>query len=79
MTALLRSIVAQIEQEFSPEEQDELARQIERELAARRAENIRQRRQAALDGLAELRAGMSPVDAVKLIREGRDELQQRGL
>ena len=33
---------------------------------------------AALDALAELRAGLPPVDAVALVREGRDELEARG-
>lgn len=79
MTALLRSVIAQIEQELSPEEQDELARQIERDLAARRAANIRQSRQDALARLAELTAGLPPIDAVQLVREGRDELEKRAL
>jgi hypothetical protein len=33
---------------------------------------------AALDALAELRAGLPPLDAVGLVREGRDELEARG-
>jgi hypothetical protein len=32
----------------------------------------------ALDALAESRAGLPPVDAVALVREGRDELEARG-
>lgn len=32
---------------------------------------------AALDALAEFRAGLPPVDAVALVREGRDELEAR--
>lgn len=33
---------------------------------------------AALDALAEFRAGLPPIDAVALVREGRDELEARG-
>jgi hypothetical protein len=33
---------------------------------------------AALDALAEFRAGLPPVDAVTLVRDGRDELEARG-
>jgi len=33
---------------------------------------------AALDALAEFRAGLPPIDAVALVREGRDELDARG-
>ena len=79
MTALLRDVIAQIEHEFSPEEQDELARQIERELAARRAASIRQSRLEAIERLSQLAAGMPPIDAVQLVREGRDELEKRTL
>ena len=32
---------------------------------------------AALDALAEFRAGLPPIDAVALVREGRDELEAR--
>lgn len=32
---------------------------------------------AALDALAEFRAGLPPIDAVTLVREGRDELEER--
>jgi hypothetical protein len=34
---------------------------------------------AALDALAEFRAGPPPIDAVALVREGRDELEPRGV
>jgi hypothetical protein len=33
---------------------------------------------AALDALAAFRAGLPPIDAVALVREGRDELEVRG-
>ena len=33
---------------------------------------------AALDALAEFRAELPPIDAVALVREGRDELEARG-
>jgi len=33
---------------------------------------------AALDALAEFRAALPPIDAVALVREGRDELEARG-
>jgi len=33
---------------------------------------------AALDALAEFRDGLAPMDAVALVREGRDELGARG-
>jgi hypothetical protein len=33
---------------------------------------------AALDALAEFRAGQPPIDAVALVREGRDDLEARG-
>ncbi len=33
---------------------------------------------AALDALAEFRAVLPPIDAVALVREGRDELEARG-
>jgi hypothetical protein len=32
----------------------------------------------ALDALAEFRAGLPPIDAVAVVREGRDELEARG-
>lgn len=32
---------------------------------------------AALDALAEFRAGLPPIDAAALVREGRDELEAR--
>jgi len=32
---------------------------------------------AALDALAEFRAGLPPTDAVVLVRDGRDELEAR--
>ena len=34
--------------------------------------------EAALDRLAELRAGLAPADAVALVRDGRAELEERG-
>jgi hypothetical protein len=34
--------------------------------------------EAALDALAEFRAGLPPIDAVALVREGRDEFAARG-
>jgi hypothetical protein len=33
---------------------------------------------AALDALAEFRAGLPPIDAAAIVREGRDELEARG-
>lgn len=33
----------------------------------------------ALDELAELTANMPPIDVVQIVREGRDELEQRGM
>jgi hypothetical protein len=77
MTALLRSVIAQIEQELSPEEQDDLARQLEREFAARRAANIRQSQLDALERLSRFAAGLPPVDAVEIVRQGREELENR--
>lgn len=79
MTALLRSIVAQIEQELSPGEQDELARRIEREFTERRAKNVRQRQLDAIERLSQFAAGLPPVDAVELVRQGREELANRAL
>jgi hypothetical protein len=79
MTAPLRSVIAQIEQEFSPEEQDELARQLEDQFIARRAVNTRQQQLEALARLAELTKDLPPVDAVELVRQGREELERRAL
>lgn len=79
MTTLLWNVIAQIEQELSPEEQDELARELERQFAVRRAANERQRRLNALDRLVELSAGLPPVDAVRVVRNGRKELEKRVL
>jgi hypothetical protein len=79
MTPPLRSVIAQIEQEFSPEEQDELARQLEDQFIARRAVNTRQQQLEALARLAELTKDLPPVDAVELVRQGREELERRAL
>jgi hypothetical protein len=79
MTDSLRRAIEQVEQ-LPPESQDAIAEVIRREVEDR--ERRRRDGRAALDRLVTLgeevrRAGHAPVDAVQLVREGRDELDRR--
>jgi hypothetical protein len=69
-------------EKLPPEEQDAIARVVRRELEEREKDEGRRRGLAALDRLAELREGLRrdgypPVDAVKVARESREELERR--
>lgn len=81
MTDSLRRAIEQVEQ-LPSESQDAIAEVIRREVEDR--ERRPRDRLAALDRLVALaddmrRAGYPPIDAVQLVREGRNELDRRSM
>jgi hypothetical protein len=63
-------------EKLPPEEQDAIAGVLRRELEERE-EARRRRGLEALDRLAELTADLPPIDAVRVARESREELERR--
>lgn len=81
MTESLRRAIERVEQ-LPPPVQDAIAEVISREVEDR--ERRRRDGLAALDRLAGLgdqarRSAQPPIDAVQLVREGRDELDRRSM